>query len=397
MARQQNGSIRIAAINYQIARSSVRLAEGSFLPTLSPSFRYDVNRQNFQTGLPGTRRDTTSATLDVDLRWQLLDSGERGWTLLGNRRDAEAAEAGALGTLRSVLFTVHQQYFDALRNQELLRVQDLQLTRSETILDQTKTRVELGDAPRKDILQAQADFLNAKATALASRNRVVTSQANLKATIGWDREEDLPVLVPLPEPALPPIDLTLEDAIAMGLENRPDLRAQRKRVESAKVDLRLAKIAAGVTWTLDGAASKSFAPDVNDSIGLVFRASLPVLDGNRSREAVRTRQLGVDSAEVRLLQDERNARSEIESAYKEYILNRETLSAAKAALEAARENYAAAQEAQKLGAGDLIAVLTAQVSLVTAESNYVQAVYDLLISDVQLRLVTGRPVPGEEL
>lgn len=70
--------------------------------------------------------------------------------------------------------------------------------------------------------------------------------------------------------------------------------------------------------------------------------------------------------------------------------------AAQAALEAATKNFEAASESQTLGASDLIDVVTAQVSLVTAESNRVEAFYDFLISEVRWKLVTGQPLPGEE-
>lgn len=395
MARERNGTIRVARLSYESARRSVVLAEGAFLPNVSSSFRYDVDRQNFQTGAPGTSRATTGATLSVDAGWTLFDTGERGWNLAGARRDAEAAEASALQTLRQTLFLVHQDFFEAIRTQELMAVQEAQLKRSEVILDQTKTRVETGDAPRKDILQAQADFLNAKATYLQSRNRVTTALATLKSSVGWDGPGDLPPLASLGTPELPAPTFTLEQAVAEGLAARADLRSRRKRVESRKVDVRLAKIAAGVTWTLDGVATKSFAPDVTDRIGLVFRASLPILDGYASRETIRLRQIALESEEASLIQDERDVKADIESAYKEFEQNREILSAAKAALEAARLNFQAAEESQKLGAGDLIEVLTAQVSLATAESNHVQAVYDMLTADVRLRLAMGRPVPGE--
>lgn len=396
MARERNGNVKVAYLNYLSARSTVRLAEGSFLPTLTPKIDYQVSRSDFQTGGPPSRVDSTGANLRFDLSWQILDSGQRQWTLFANRRDAEAAEANALQALRNVLFQVHQQYYDALRAQELLKVQDFQLKRTETILDQTKTRVDLGDAPRKDILQATADFLNAKAESLQSRNRVVTTTADLKATIGWDETTTDFALAPIGEPELPALEYSREQALAEGMTSRPDLIAQRKRVESAKADLRLAKIDAGLTWSLDAGANKAFAPNVQDGMSITLSATIPLFDQYRSREAIRTRQYAVDSAIATLTQDEREARADIESAYKEFELNRETLGAAKAALEAAQTNFQAAQEAQKLGAGDLIEVLTAQVSLATAESNYVQATYDLLISDVQLRLVTGRQLPGEK-
>lgn len=395
MARERNGTIKVSYLNYLASKSAVRTAEGAFLPTLTPDFSYKVQRSNFQTGGPPPRVDSTQADLNVGFAWTILDSGERQWTLFGNKRDAEAAQASALNTLRNTLFLVHQQFYDALRSQELTRVQDFQLKRTETILDQTKTRVQLGDAPQKDILQANADFLNAKATVLQSKNRVVTARADLKATIGWDEAPAQYELVAIPEPDFAALTYSRDQAVADGLAHRPDLLAQRKRVESARADLRLAKIAAGVTWSLDATGGKAFAPDVSDNVGLTFRATIPLFDGFRSREAVRTRQLSVDSALATLTQDERDARSEIEAAYTEFELNRETLFAAKAARDAAQENFKAAEESQRLGAGDLIEILTAQVSLATAESNYVQAVYDLLISDIQLRLVTGQPLPGE--
>lgn len=395
MARTRNGVIRVAFLSYESARRNVVLAEGAYLPTLGASFRYDVDRQNFQTGNPGGSQSTTGSRMSLDAGWTLFDTGERQWNLAGARRDAEAAQANALQTLRQTLFTVHQDYFDAIRTQELMAVQAAQLKRSETILDQTKVRVETGDAPRKDILQAEADFLNAKASFLQSRNRVTTALATLKASVGWDGPGELPTLAEPAHPELPAPTFTLEQAIVEGLAARADLRARRKRVESRRVDLQLAKIAAGVTWTLDGVASKSFAPDVSDRVGLVFRASLPILDGYSSRETIRLRQIALESEEQSLLQDERDAKAQIESAYKEFEQNRAILAAAKAALEAARLNFQAAEESQKLGAGDLIDVLTAQVSLATAESNHVQAVYDLLTAEVRLRLVLGRPVPGE--
>ncbi|MBX7134456.1 MAG: TolC family protein [Fimbriimonadaceae bacterium] len=395
MARERNGTIKVSYLSYLAAKSAVRTAEGAFLPTLTPDFSYHVRRSNFQTGGPPSRVDSTQADFSVGFSWTLLDSGERGWTLFANKRDAEAAQSSALNTLRNTLFLVHQQFYDALRSQELSRVQEFQLKRTETILDQTKTRVQLGDAPQKDILQANADFLNAKATSLQSRNRVITSHADLKATIGWDEAPASYELAAVSEPEFGALDYSREQAIRDGLANRPDLISQRKRVESARADLRLAKIAAGVTWSLDATAGKAFAPDVSDTVGLTLKATIPLFDGFRSREAVRTRQYSLDSALATLTQDERDARSEIEAAYAEFELNREILGASNAAREAARENFRAAEESQRLGAGDLIEVLTAQVSLATAESNYVQAVYDLLISDIQLRLVTGRPLPGE--
>ena len=82
------------------------------------------------------------------------------------------------------------------------------------------------------------------------------------------------------------------------------------------------------------------------------------------------------------------------SSLKGHVVSLETTNR-EIALDAAKKNYNAAVDSQKAGAYDLLQVLTAQVSLVTAESNQIQALYDYRISDVNLKLVTGRPIPGE--
>ena len=92
---------------------------------------------------------------------------------------------------------------------------------------------------------------------------------------------------------------------------------------------------------------------------------------------------------------ERDVRAEIESSYKAFKQNFDRLEASKLAREAAQLNFDAAEGAYKAGAGTVLDQLTAQVSLATAESNYIQAYYDLLISEVRLKQVVGQPLPGE--
>src|SRR6185436_3773732 len=103
-----------------------------------------------------------------------------------------------------------------------------------------------------------------------------------------------------------------------------------------------------------------------------------------------------EASKSTLAQTERIAQSQIEAAYKDVSQNAERLAASQEAVAAARENYQAASESQRLGVGTVVDVITAQASLATAESDYVQALYDYETSVVQLRLVTGQSIPGEE-
>lgn len=396
MAKERNGTIRSAYFRMLSAKSESNRAFGAFLPTLSPNYSYDTSTTQSSTGPNRGHFGDVRNNLDLTAEWQLLDNGQRLWNYEASKKSAEAAMYSSMDTLRNVLFSVHQQYLDALRANELLAVQQSQLNRAEVILDQTKTRVKVGDAAQKDILQASADALNARASVLAAENTVATTLAGLKATIGWNQADPLPGLEPMADTELPDVNYTLDQAFADGLANRPDLKASRLDVEAQRYSVRLARANAGINYSLGASVRQAFAQDVFRTSALTLSATIPLYDGARSKESIRIQELALKSQQETLAQNERVARSEIEAAYKTFEQNRLRVLATKAALDASKVNYQAAVDSQKQGAGSLLEVLTAQVSLTTAESNNIEATYDLLISSIQLKLVTGQSVPGED-
>lgn len=397
MAREMNGDVRAAYLNFESAAAGARSAAAAFLPTITPSYQYDFGRTQFHTGGFANQK-TDEETGLIDVSWTLLDNGTRNFRFEASKQNREATAFQALQTLRSTLFSVHQGYYDALRSQELLRVQEAQLARAQEIERQAEVFADpaVGAGARIDILQARADRLNAATTVLRAENQVATTSADLKAILGWPERDDLPNLERPETTADPqPLAVTMDEAFELGVRQRADLEAARLRIEAQRYDIRLARASAGVTYTVDANYRRGFAEDVFDSTGLQFRASLPVFDGRRSRELVRIEELALESLQAQLTQSERDARAEIESAYKEASFNLQRLDAARVALEAAQENYTAAVDRRTLGAGTLIEILTAQVTLVTAESNFVEAFYDALIGEVRLRLAMGSPLPGE--
>src|SRR5688572_1364771 len=397
LARQRNGTVQAAFLDLEAARSRRREVFAAFLPTVTPSLRYDATHSQIFTGPNRGRNDDTEALTQVSASWRILDSGEREWSYQAAKRLEEAAAASARQILRNILFTVHQQFYNALRNQELLRVSSAQVARAQKILDQTQAQIDVGAAAKKDILQVRADFLNAQVDRLTAENASAIAEADLKATIGLDTVAKLERLEPPVEPTMFVEPPPLEQVVDEGLANRPDLIALRKRRDAQTYSVRTANRQTGLTWTLDTSFNRAFSPDVSNFGAATFLVSYPLFDGNRLKEVAKQEHLALRAQEAELVQAERDARAEIESAHALLRQDIQRMNAAKAAVEAARLNYEAALESQRLGAEgtDIITVLTAQVSLVTAESNYVEALYDYFISAVRLRLVTGLPIPGE--
>lgn len=393
-ARSNNGTVLAAQLDFEAAKASTRADYSSYLPTVTPNFSQENGRTNTYTG-PNRGHDTFDTTdASVTARWLLFDNGERAASYARSRAQRDQAMYSTLDTLRAILVDVHTSFFDALRSQELLKVANSSLERALKLQDATEKREQFGSGPKKDILQARADALNAKVNVLTSQNQVSTTAATLKAVIGW------------PDETLPPLDdsqssipnvatYTLEEAFANGLKNRPSLLAARKRIEGSRFSVSLARLNSGVSFQGVANYNRSFSESVFDRTFFQLTASVPLYDGSRSSESVRAAELAYSADKASLTQSERDVKADIEAAYKSFKQNFDRLEASRLAREAAQLNFKAAEGAYREGAGTVLDQLTAQVSLATAESNYVQSYYDLLISDVRLKQVVGDPIPGE--
>jgi len=395
-ARESNGSVAAAWRQYVSARSAVALANANFWPIILPTYRYVDQEQRFAGGIQTTGRLSFNQ-VSLSAQWLVLDGGQRLYALERAKKTAEATLASTRQTVRQVLFSTVTQFYELLRAQELLRVADAQVARAEQTLDATRRRVEQGTAPRKDILQAQADLANARVNQISARNAVTTASAQLRATIGWPVDRPLPMLEDPGPPANPlPPTVTLDEAVERGLQMRPDIIQGRRQRESQRYLLLSAQREASFDWTLSVDFTKNFEPNDTQNRSVTFLISYPLFDAGRAREVVRQSRLQYEASGLQLDQLERDVRSEIEAAYATWELSFERFQAAQVALEAARENFRAASESQAEGAADVLEVSTAQVALVTAETNFVQAVYDYYIAVVRMQLATGERMPGEE-
>jgi outer membrane protein len=396
LAKRNNGTLKAAEQDLIASRARHTIAASAFLPTITPSLTYtDSLRQIPNATLGNNSVAFTQTSTQAGLTWRALDAGERLANLRASRESVSAQAAQTEQTLRLLIFDVESDFLETLRTQELEKVANAEQGRSEKVLDQTKTRVAVGDAARREVLQAEADALNAKVNAITARNKTNTNSALLKAIIGLQKDYAELELDPVSFTPSTDLPATVEAAVDMGLKTRPDLIARRKSVNSQLDSLRVTEIDAGLTWSLDFTYSRQFSPNQSSNRNLSFLTSYPLFDGGKSQALVTEGRANVNASKALLDQSEKDARSEIEADFSTYSQDQLRLQSAELALKAAQLNYEAADGSQKAGAASLLDVITAQVSLVTAESNYIQATYDVLIAQLRLRLVTGLPMPGE--
>lgn len=375
-----------AASKVEGARAQLVQSKSAWFPQISPTYSYRTrNTENNQSSLQSTTQGTS-----VSLQQTIFDSGKREIGIADSRGSVRSATLGLQDTRETVILNVTTSYYELLRTKDLVRVAESGLGRAKTTVEATKAFVDAGSSAKKDILQAQADYSNAEVQAIQARNNVRLAQTALRQAMGLVSVED--IVTPdqaIPAPPETPDTKVATDYINQALDNRPDLKQTVIGVDSSRRSVRLARINAGPTLdsTLSGTYSAHPSPGVDRIVAVSI--TYPLFDAGAARARVRQASAGLKSAEAQLELSRQAIAAEVESAYLTREEARSRITAAQSALTASRSNYDAATQSRTEGVGTILDVITAENSLITAETNAVQAIYDFYSADARLQRSVG--------
>jgi outer membrane protein len=391
LALQNNGLARAALAETDAADARLAAARANLYPSIDLSS--STTRTRIEGG--GAIADTTQRQNGFGLEWLLLDNGQRELRIRQSSRTAEATRQSTRDTVRRVLFQTARAYYEVLRRKELLQVADTAVRRAETLLEVAKAQAEVGAAPQKDVLQAEADLANARVQQIQARNALRLAETDLKRLIGWETQKPLPELTAPDAPPTPDPALSVEQLWQRARLQRPDLRDAELRLQISRLGLDAARLNSLLRLQISARGFREYEPNSRTQGSLSIVASYPLFDGGLTRAALREAEASLQSAQFRLQQAERDAYAEVESALLSIREAFERLEASKIAVAAAQRNFDAAQESLREGVGTIVEVLTAQLALITAETNLVQATYDAAVAELQLRVATGERLPAE--
>jgi outer membrane protein len=120
--------------------------------------------------------------------------------------------------------------------------------------------------------------------------------------------------------------------------------------------------------------------------------SVPIWDAGRTRAQENEARANLRNAEIQLEQIRKDVTADVQQAFLNLANARERTSASAVAVEAARANLAAATERFELNVRGISVVdlIEAQVQFNTANTNHIQAQFDVLLSQAQLERAIGQ-------
>ena len=326
------------------------------------------------------------------------------WNRLGRRIDASgeivaAADEDRRAAKRLLAAEVIIAYLTAVEAQLQVTVGRRNLESLRRTLGYVEVQFERGLRSGQDISLIRADVSTADAGLASSLNLHRQSLRALEVLVGRYPTAELKTTLELPSQP----DLGSAGIPAELLENRPDLRAARHRLEAARASSgglerdRFPQIRLNGTIAAASERAVDIASKENVGWQLGAEVRVPLVDGGLRQALVAEGRAEITAAAERYQATALQAFLEVEEQLDRQAVLGERYRAVKAALGQARKARGFAQFRYESGGSDLLDVLSIQGRVLSLESALVALERERLVNHVALFLAVGSSPGGARL
>lgn len=357
---------------------------------------------------------------NVMLMYPLFTSGRLRALIRQAAALRDASAAGLQTQRQEVALLTRIAYREVLAHRALVEVARTRLRENEERLRVDRARLAQEQIPAYYVQRGVAEVASAQQEVTNAERDVDISLAQLKTVMGVSLASRLELTEPLTyRPSADLIrQLTTRQRTARstaevtsppstGTSVAPELAALLRRAEQRRPELQAASQRVLGAQANAAAVQAGYRPQVNlfamgdvakmrgerASAGVTYglTASIPLYTGGGQRASVQTAE-----AERRQQEQERErvalqVAQEVNAALLNLRAAEQNVQTAQAALEAAREEYQAASARYGVGRSIVTEVLDALTARVHAESNVVQALFQYVVAQDQLRRAVGSP------
>lgn len=286
-----------------------------------------------------------------------------------------------------VKYNVEKVYYSVLKAQKNIEVAEESVNLYELHLKKARDFYEVGNVSKYDVTTAEVDLSNARLDLIKARTSLKTAKAELNNAMGFPDMKDY-VIVDVTD--IVRSSLTLDEALSIAMESRPDLGSSRLQNLAAEESIVLAQKDNAPSLSASGRYSwggDDFTGEDDFSIGLSLQ--IPVYDGGLKAEKVKEARADLEVARARDISARNTALKEVQQAWMEYGDSLETLSTASDVVRQALENLELATGRYEVGVGSPIEVADATENYSNAQNSYWNALYEHLIAWATLEKTVG--------
>ncbi|TCC97880.1 TolC family protein [Pedobacter hiemivivus] len=392
--------VKQSLIDEEIGERDIMSALSGWFPQIKGDANYNYNLKqqvstltmNGETSLLvlGTKH-TSAFTLQADQKF--LDAGLIQASKASKYYRQQYKQSTENAKINTVV-SVSKAYFDVLTSKEQLKIIGENIARLEKQLKDAKAQYENGLVDKTDYQRAQISLSNSKADKKRAEELIKYKYTYLKELIGYGGDKDFSLNF---------------DAVKM--ENEILIDTNQRETYENRVEYRLLQTQKQLQHLNTSYNKWSFLPSIsgfinynwnylNNNFGdlydtnypsslLGLKLSLPIFQGTKRIQELRKSQL----QELRIDLDLANARNQIKSQYEQamatYKANLNDWKTAGANVEISRQVYQTIKLQYDEGIKAYLDLMTSETDLRTAQLNYLNSLYSLLSSRLDVQQALG--------
>lgn len=395
-----------AALDQKIADAKVKETIGIGLPQVNGSADFQDFLKLPTSLLPGEIFNQPAGTfipVQFGVKYnsnlglsanQLLFNGSYLVGLQASRTFKELSQRAFTRSKIETNVAVSKAYYMVLVSNKQLDLLEANITQLKTALDQTKALFDNGFAEKLDADRLTVLYNNLVTEKQNIIRSLALSTEMLKFQIGMPVEHALKVEGEIEEVKLDQISITQDSST---YKNRIEFALAETQLKLNELDLKRYKSEYLPSLAAFGSTSVQYQ---NNSFSELYKTSfpttviglqlnVPIFSGFQKSNRVKQAQFTVQKSQNDLFEMKNLINIDIKASITAYTNSITSLSNQQKNLELANEILRVSKIKYEQGVGSSIEVTQAQTSLKEAENNYINALYDALISKIDTEKATG--------
>lgn len=330
----------------------------------------------------------------VTLQQMLYDFGVTQNQATIQRLDYEGYKASLTGVINDIIYQTKDAYYNLLLAKENLRVAEDTVHKYELFYNQAKAFYKIGMNPKVDVTIAESNLSNSKLQLIQAENAVNLAIAKLNNVMGvpfidkYNVQERLNFV---------PVDITLNKAVDIAREARPELKLAEIKVESAKQTVKLVKKSYFPTISIEGQYQRGGRTwNNNYGYNLGGYLNFPTINGMLIRNEIKEAKYLYDKELANAQNTQNSIYLEIQNAYLTLNEKKSQIPVSILQVKQAKENYELSYGRYRVGEASPIELREAQVTYQQAQLSYYNTLYAYNSAKAALEKAIGKNLINEE-
>lgn len=391
-AVSHNVNVKRYANNVEQQKVQLSTARNSRLPDLTAGASQSFN---FGRGLNSenayVNRNTQSTGFNLQTSVPLLTGGRIPNEIAMSRLNLQAATADLEHARQSIALQVAAAYLQAVYAAEVVKVQEAQVAFSKIQKDRISKLFNAGKSPESDVVEAHSQVAQDEMGRTQAKCDYKLAMLDLSQLLELSSPDSIEIVAPQGEssPTLPP----LPDRIFARAEGaKPEIQAEKLRLQAAEKNIRIAKAALYPTLSLGAGLSseyyktsgyqaasfsKQLSDNFNKSIGLSL--NIPIFNRLATRNSIRQAKLQQSEQALQLDETKKTLYKEIQQAYYNAVNAQAKYESALAARKAAESNFNMMTGKFENGRANATELEEAKTKRANAITSTLQAKYEYIL------------------